>query len=498
MKGPIFNQDDSEFCASRAPEQISGEAVDAWVDGLARAGVGTLVSCVCAMTTNYASKVWETRWSRYDPAGPDDQPVLKHLPRESVARTRRWLESEKRLAELGINFHERAFARCRKHGLGAWASIRMNDLHDCHLPDSPLLSTFYKTHRDQNLIRVPYRYSGWPDRALNYGRQDVRDYTMALVREVLGFRGIEGLELDWMRFGYHFQIGKELEGGRILTEWIGEVRGLCRQAAEREGHPVLLGCRVPSTPETARSLGLDGAAWAKEGLIDLLVPTPFWATCEFNMPIRTWARLLEGTGCALAGGLEIRYQPMPGGPAIMNTPELASGAAMAVLNDGADQVYLFNYFFLGHLQGLWTEGAHRATLAALRDVERLDPLPRRHVVTYRDVLAPGEAAAHPLPATAGLCQFRLKTGPKPVGRTVEVVLEMESAPADPANGLRVRVNSVPCPAPRSESPAILTYAVPDEALADDEHVIEVECAEATPVRLTRVEVVIGPADQSRR
>ena len=69
----------------------------------------------------------------------------------------------------------------------------------------------------------------------------------------------------------------------------------CERAAERLGHPVKLGVRVPSRPETARMLGMDGVAWAKEGLVDVVAPSPFWATCEFDIPMQEWGRLLEGS-----------------------------------------------------------------------------------------------------------------------------------------------------------------------------------------------------------
>ena len=487
VKGPIFNQDDSEFCHVRRPDEVSGEAVDAWVDGLAAAGVGTLVSCVCAMVTNYASRVWESRWSRYDPAGPDDQPVLRHLPSEQIPRTRRWIESEKRLADLGINLHARAFARCRTHGMGAWASIRMNDLHDCTLEDSPLLSTFYKGQRARCLVRVPYRSGSWPDRALDWGLAEVREHYRKLVVELLESLDLDGLELDWMRFGYHFRPGRELEGGRLLTAWVREVRGLCQRAAKRLGHPVRLGVRVPSRPETARRLGLDGVAWAREGLIDLLVPTPFWATCEFQMPIATWRRLLDGTRTVLAGGLEVRYQPVPGGPAQMVTPELAAGAAVAVLKGGADAVYLFNYFATGHGLGTqWGPDRYKAIVRAMGSLDALDKLPRRHALTHRDVRAPGEPSDDPLPASGTACAFRLQTGPKPEGRTVEVLLGLDPASAAPPE---VRVNGVVCPGPPRPRDGALAYRVPAEALADEAHVIETSSPK--PVRIVRVEFAVG-------
>src|SRR5437899_291666 len=226
---------------------------------------------------------------------------------------------------------------------------------------------------------MPARSGNRTDRALDWAHAEVRVHYLKLIREALEIFDLDGLELDWMRFGYFFGIGRELEGGKILTEFIGEVRREMARAAKRWGHPVQLGVRVPSTPETARQLGLDGAAWARAGLIDLLVVTPFWATCEFNMPMTTWRRLMDGTGVLLAGGLEVLYRPTPGGKSIEMTPAQAAGAAMAVLAVGADLVYLFNYF---PESKPWPADQFNTTLRAMAGRESLDRLPRRHAVTY--------------------------------------------------------------------------------------------------------------------
>src|SRR5882724_3032659 len=217
LKGPILNHDSTAFFAAYSAEQMSGALVDDWVDSLASAGVGVMMSNINAMRANYASNAWEPDWQGYDPKAGDDQPVLKHLGKDVIPITRKRLESARKLADLGINFHQRALGRCRKLGIVAWISVRMNDLHDCDLPDSPLLSTFFKEHRDW--ARVPYS-KGWIDRALDWAHAEVREHYLKLIREALDRFDLDGLELDWMRFGYFFGIGRELEGGKILTEFI--------------------------------------------------------------------------------------------------------------------------------------------------------------------------------------------------------------------------------------------------------------------------------------
>ena len=104
---------------------------------------------------------------------------------------------------------------------------------------------------------------------------------------------------------YLLSAGKEAEGRPILTGWLREIRKLVADTAARRGHPIRMGVRVPSRPETAFGMGLDAITWAKEGLIDLLVVTPPWATLEFDMPLPEWRRLLVGSNVVLAGGLEI-------------------------------------------------------------------------------------------------------------------------------------------------------------------------------------------------
>ena len=211
------------------------------------------------------------------------------------------------------------------------------------------------------------------------------------------------------------------------------------------------------------------------------------------MTIARWRKLLGGTKTTLAGGLEVRYQPVRGGPARMMTPELAAGAAMAVLHGGADAVYLFNYFAKGHALGKqWTMPKYNAVLRAMRSIESLDKLPRRHALTYRDVLAPGEPPDDPLPAVGRTCTFRIQTGPKPAAsRKVELLLEFAKAPSAPP---RVRVNDTECPEPLKPRGQLVVYSIPAAALADGAQRVETEAGGKEPVKIVRAELAIGGSD----
>ncbi len=493
MKGVIYNEDPTEFFWVNRAEAMSGELVDTFVDGLAEAGVGALFSCPNGMRVNVPCRSREVMWHGYDPTGPDDQPFFTDFPPERIKDMRSMLDSMIRLSELGVDFHARALARCRQRGMEGWISVRMNDVHDVDLVNSPLLSTFWKQNPD--FRRVPYRFTIWQERQLDYARPEVRQHYQSLIEEFLERYDLDGLELDFQRFSHHFRIGQELAGGEMLTGWLREIRGLTQRTAQRLGHPVRLAVRCSADPESARLMGIDAVRWAREGLVDLVIPCPFWETSDFNMPMRLWRRLLDGTGVMLAGGLEILARPYAKANMIYQTPETAAGAANAVLAGGADVVYLFNFFLdmPGQRTGVWTQAEANRVLRAMASLDTLAALPRRHLLTYRDTRAPGEAPNETLPASGSLAIFRLQTGPRPTGRRVSVVLGFEMSGDKPTllTPPRLRVNSVLCTDTPETHGAMVTYPVPEHALADEITTIEVEAEPGKTFKIVWAEVAIA-------
>jgi hypothetical protein len=103
--------------------------------------------------------------------------------------------------------------------------MRMNDLHDVTNEKSYMHSTFWLQHRDY--WRVPNSSSGsWTERALDYGVPEVREHAMAFIGELLERYDPDGIELDWMRFGWHFKPGQADQGSAILTEFMRAARHL--------------------------------------------------------------------------------------------------------------------------------------------------------------------------------------------------------------------------------------------------------------------------------
>lgn len=485
------NEDCTNFFWYRDfPPGKAGDITDRYVDVIAEAGVTTLLINTNARRTNYKSDVWEAFFDGYDPEGPDDQPFLQGVPQESIARYRQGIGNMLEVHEQGIDYPERMIARCRHHGISPWITLRMNDCHYNGIPDHPFHGTFWKEHPE--LTR--HNASGYYARCLDYKHEEVRDLYEALIAETLERYDVDGLELDFMREPYVFSPGEEDEGRPILTAWLRDIRKMANEAAARKGHPVRVGVRVPSHPATAKALGLDAIAWAEEGLIDLLVATPRWATLEFAVPIGQWQRRLAETDVTLAGGVEVRYQPYPGGPASIVTPELAAGAATTMLAQDADAVYLFNYFQDGHPQ--WSRPVYLKTLRAMRSLETLKELPRRVGVTYRDIVAPDESYRPPLPATGTELPFSIVLGPPPSSPwESDVVIECSShgVPEVTVNGQQCQIDQTPEKAEAQNR--VLTYQVPPATLKQKTtHEVTVKSGNGNELTVRRVEMVIVPKE----
>jgi hypothetical protein len=190
---------------------------------------------------------------------------------------------------------------------------------------------------------------------------------------------------------------------------------------------------------------------------------------------------------------------MPAGAANNVSPELARGAASLVLADGADAVYLFNYF-----PGSLPKQAYQGTLRAMTSLDELGDLPRRVGVTYRDITAPGEPYQPPLPATGKEAVFTMKLGPAPAkGWLTELVIGFASGAGTPKSTPSVLVDETPCSlveqSPAKDGLCLQTFAVPARALESSAtHRIKVVSSDQAPFTIQQVEVAFTPRNRETR
>jgi hypothetical protein len=508
-RGLIVNiSADAMFCCVPFPAPLDQATAEQMVQGyhaLVERYVGTQVSHlflnVNFQRAAFDSEVWAAYWDVSDPAKQ-----TSGWPRMS------WL-----VHRAGVDPFAVCIAACRKRGLSPWLSMRMNDTH--YIGDAAKANPFWKGRPE--LRRAP-------NSGFDFARAEVREHHLALVRELLERYDADGIELDWMRFAWHFKPGQEEAGRPLLTEFVRQVRMLTDQTARRRGHPVGIAARVPGRPDFARGLGMDGGAWVKEGLVDVLIPCSTWRPTDTDMPIEQWRRLIGETGVrfTIAAGADLWIQCRPGGVLMRDNLASARGFTAAMLHRGADAIYLFNHFNTSDFRHQFKQPDGTTVLrdeyrTLMSEVGKLDTVlgkPRRHVLTFADTAPPGVPNPRPLPAELKEGQpftVRLYTGPRPKGGNVILKVGLDERPGLWVARLAATVNGTACrpmadlnqpgdfQRPRGRgshvvwrvaevAPRVAQLACPHTVMQDGSQGIEIGLAEGEPQRVVWFEAAIAP------
>lgn len=499
QQGLIYNQDVTQFFGTpiNLDDIDGGHEIDLLVDQIASAGVKTLMWNTNDQKTSYHSDTWLSIWEdekqNYDPKGGNTQPFLEPIPELNGERAdyHHVVHNGWALDKQGVDHVARFIIRSRCRGMSPWVSIRMNDVHNNEKMEHPFHANFWRAEERWRGGSLPYF-----ERGLDWRRDDVRDKYFDLVVETLKRYDIDGLELDFMREPYLFSDGQEFDGALLLTGWLRKVHKLLDETAAERGHSIALGVRVPSRFAVAQGWGLNVVEWAKAGLVNLVVVTPRWATLEFDMPMADWKALLGSTGVTLAGGLEVRYQPVERDPenlvTHLVTPAEAIGAATTVLTGGSDAVYLYNYSLNFADSRLWSSCVFQNTLKAMNSLQDMMKLTRTHALTPPDVFGPHEVYKFPLPVVGTNLSFNLPSGPDP-GANAQVSLELTASILPAMRELpSVKINGVDAKwlSTNTSSVVTLNYMLPSAALMNQRALVEVVSKEE--LKIMGVEIKIVP------
>ena len=318
---------------------------------------GTAITTYVMDSIEYDNKIYfETErgidWAKIDFARFDgDAPYHDRWSDSNYARAGRVMQG---MRAEGMEPLQVFIDSCRDMGLEALAGIRMNDCHGI-VPlarENPDVSFFLKEHPEY-AVRFPG--TDEPTRLADYGHPAVRDYRFSILEELLEKFDYDGIELNWVRFPCLFQPDNILHGAYgyiteerfaklapILTAWMVKIRRLLdRIGARRKKDRMVLGIRVPETPEITRAVGIDLPAWIQEVGLDYIVPTGFHSTV-YNIPVERFKRLC-GQDCAVYPSL---FPNVGTYPKHVRTYQTAVYAAAAHTHyaAGADGVEVFNHF----------------------------------------------------------------------------------------------------------------------------------------------------------
>jgi hypothetical protein len=323
----VHNQDPNNLHYS-TKKPLKPEHVDAMIDNIADSGVDAVLINSNAEVANHPSSVIGTYEDMFngEPAPTPDCDVPESFWDIFANDWRQYVS----LKNARCDYLARALARSRKRGLVPGISVRMNDMHGGACEKAPCHGPFFKNHPDCRIMLDEYCLG------LNYAKKEVRNLMLNYVRELAANYEFELLELDWLRFHTHFYPGERFEKRNLITDFMAEIRTVLAAT----GKQITLMARIHQNPAAALENGLDIAAWAKNRLVDIIVPSSFYSL-RLDVPVEQY-RNIAGDGVKIFACLDDTDKT---GESMLIHSELARGAIAAVNASGAQGLEFFNQFF---------------------------------------------------------------------------------------------------------------------------------------------------------
>lgn len=241
----------------------------------------------------------------------------------------------------GTDVIKASLERAKMHGMEAFISFRINDLHfaDTASGNRATFPDFWFEHPEYWTHDTT---QGWHSgQAFDFSYPEVRQHKLNIIKEQLErYDMIDGYELDFMRFIVLFKTGEGREKAPLITEMVREIKHTIDSLSAVRGHKILLAVRVPVTVEGALDKGLDVKQWADEGLIDFVTIGVHWRG-DTGIPVAKFRKEFGHNEIPLYASID------DGGylPREFYSDGMYRGMASHILGEGADGVYLFNYYF---------------------------------------------------------------------------------------------------------------------------------------------------------
>ena len=244
-----------------------------------------------------------------------------------------------------------------RRGIDVFYSLRVNDIHDSFLPNE--FASFKAQHPEWLLgiakIKAPGDrhvltpevpsdvYSSEFLSSLNFAIPEVRDLKVRTVRDVAERYDFDGIELDLMRFPRLFRAFLEYRNSAVLTDFVRTVRQTLLERGAQRGRPFKLAVRVDENLVACRLDGFDVRTWVDEGLIDLLIVGDY--AFPEGRDVRDFDRLTGDSSVQLYVCVA-HPNKMIGGKTFLqgDSSSVLRGLAANYWHNGADGVYLFNWF----------------------------------------------------------------------------------------------------------------------------------------------------------
>ncbi len=501
VQGVIINQDADSFISgcNGATEQ---QFID-YAKGFSGSHCTDYMICLNNTNATFKSETWMDLDDKYHQTVENGQPV--NYTGEGMMKAAHYMYCVAKLDY--IKTWCEVFPEV---GINPWLSFRMNDAHDLSQQTSRLLSDYFHEHKEIRRVQNGCNINSYYNFCQDYQYELVRNHMLDLINDALSLYDPYGIELDWQREIWLWHQGGEYEGIEILNGFMRDVEALVAKYEEKYGHEIKIGVRVASHPQTNYDMGLDLTTWAAEGILDMVAPSGRWSSTDSNTPVALWTSIFHPYGVEVWPNIETNINQA--GSTGKHTYETYCGYAANYLSEGADKVYLFNYYrgvsspirdtdkvILGEGElGISSAKEYFNVISTIGSYDKLMTKDRQVILTYNDTKQIWVNTDNQLPKNImanAVGIIRVPMGDIP--RDAEVYARFSvNLPSLTEDGKRpiVYVNGYECEfAGKANNPAytsenVLSYKVPSEAFGEMYATIEIKAVEFVNVKYAEVYV----------
>jgi hypothetical protein len=229
-----------------------------------------------------------------------------------------------------------------QHGKEAFASVRMNDVHDSFM-DPNAMTVWKRTHPEflvdtRGMLPEFELYTT----AQDFSHREVRQRKLEIFQDICERYDVDGFELDYIRHPVLFS--RRMRGESCTPEEIGIVNSLMRQirgitdaAARRRDRPLLLAARVPDSFALCLDNGMDIQGWLDQDLVDILIAGGGYAPS--SLLVEEWVRSARPHGVPVYPCVNQSAVTSASGGSFL---EAVRGLASSWHRAGADGLYFWN------------------------------------------------------------------------------------------------------------------------------------------------------------
>ena len=341
-------------------------------------------------------------------------------PDVEIGNVQLWRHAEnlRLLWEAGIDPLQIQIDEAKRLGIDFWFRFSMNDWHHADAEGNVVNlmgSRFYGEHPEY-FIGTEGIDPSWPNQQRlretiswfqDFAYDEVRRLRLDIAAEICERYDVAGYEYDFMRCPGYFKYDQIEANTPLMTQFIRDTRAALDEIGRKQGRPIGLSVRVPNTVAGCRDLGFDMETWIAEDLVDIIVPSAFFAA-DIEEDISEWAELAHNTPVRINPAIEEAYRAghTDGITRCFYDPPVLLPLTLDMINaisarhwkNGADGIYVFNWFGTAPTY----EYDNRAALDDIGNPLRLKYKNKRYVVMRTDGTFPN-CFPHPrqIPAPVG-------------------------------------------------------------------------------------------------